>query len=374
MSLVLYEMHKSNEQLTYKPPTLKGSSFERLIIKQLHVTSELIKFCSGKGTYSRDALINTAHADQVIRNAVHQIKREIKTLEKEKLIQRLNQYCKPTDINALKRTKIKSFEDVKRPIDLINYLLTKNNESYPLKQDVDSIVETLNKLDNQGIVGNEDQSSVSDEDQGMGEQKTVLTTPPPSPNKQTGRFMGSRTKPIDLSIIKMQKDPEAVEDTKPIDLSIIKMQKDPEAVEVMKNNKSYIRDCKKIRNSYLNPTDERLDNIVKSIVDASTERNPYFLMSSTLETAVKQCWMEVQQDHTDKVLKIWSKRSYEYLATTPTRVQMTFYNLVAAKLNYPNENRQYSSTKGGLRLQQEYENALSIFFEALKSHTIPVVY
>ena len=153
-----------------------------------------------------------------------------------------------------------------------------------------------------------------------------------------------------------------------LDLRDIQMQKDPEAVQAMVNDASYEEDFERIKDTYLNPTDGRVDKVIYDVVQEYKRKDPYFLMSPILKTAVIQCWMEVQRDHKNPVLKRWSKRKYDALSSLPEHVQQTFYNLVSAKLNYPNENRQYSSARGGLRLQQAYDEALSRFFNALKLH------
>ena len=146
------------------------------------------------------------------------------------------------------------------------------------------------------------------------------------------------------------------------------MQKDPEAVEAMKNDKSYTQDFQKIQDTYLNPTNDRVDKIVKSVVQESTNKDPYFLMSPPLKTAVKQCWMDVTRKHPGPVLKLWFNRDYRDLATLPKHTQEAFFNLVAAKLNCPNENRQYTSKNGGILLKQAYRKALTMFFDALRNH------
>ena len=376
-------------------PKSEGPSFEDTIAKQLHVSSDLIDFCTGSA-YARDALVNTSHTDRVIRNAVRRINKEIKIRRKKKLYRRLNRYCKrvrldiPSLVRAIQSSNDtltqppsnSSFNNVSNTRQLISYIMTKYNSSnrgndalnntlnkYPLKPEAERlfriIMEKNRRVD---ALANGEVTRTGGETKTRRTAQTtnpLLTTPDSpsaSPKGKSKASLGSARR----QLFGLSRGVSG--NNKFIDLSFIKMQKDPEAVEAMKRDDSYTQDFQKIQDTYLNPTNDRVDKIVKSVVQESTNKDPYFLMSPPLKTAVKQCWMDVTRKHPGPVLKLWFNRDYRDLATLPKHTQEAFFNLVAAKLNCPNENRQYTSTNGGMMLQQAYRKALTMFFDALRNH------
>ena len=112
----------------------------------------------------------------------------------------------------------------------------------------------------------------------------------------------------------------------------------------MMGDASYEEDFERIKDTYLNPTDGRVDKVIYDVVQEYTQRPVLFdepHLKNGSDSMLDGSAAGSQKPSAEEMVQAKVRRSF----IAPEHVQQTFYNLVSAKLNYPNENRQYSSAK-----------------------------